>query len=70
MVTVDEYVRIRLAHRDGLSVRELARRFHHSRRKIAEILCTPEPKAYLRLNPPPSVLDPFKELIDSILSGD
>lgn len=70
MVTVDDYVRIRLAHRDGLSVRELARRFHHSRRKIAEIVGTPEPKPYLRLNPPPSVLDPFKELIDSILSAD
>jgi hypothetical protein len=44
MVTVDQYARIRLAHRDGMSIRELARRFHHSRYKIREILASPEPK--------------------------
>jgi transposase len=70
MVTVDEYARIRLGHRDGLSIRQLAQRFHHSRRKIRDILATPEPKSYQRLNPPPSILDPFKPIIDSILTGD
>jgi len=70
MVTVDQYARIRLAHRDGLSIRELARRFHHSRYKIREILSTPEPKRYQRLKPPPSILEPLQAIIDSILVAD
>jgi transposase len=70
MVTVDQYARIRLAHRDGMSIRELARQFHHSRAKIREILVTPEPKRYQRLKRPTTVLDPFHALIDSILSAD
>ena len=70
MVTVDQYARIRRAHRDGLSIRTLARQFHHSRRKIREILATPEPKPYVRLKLPPSILDPFKSIIDTILTGD
>src|SRR2546426_5836251 len=71
MVTVDEYGRIRRAHAvDGLSIRTLARQFHHSRRKIREILANPEPKRYVRLNPPPSVLDPFQEIVDAVLVAD
>ena len=31
MLTVDDYGRIRRAHRDGMSIREIARQFHHSR---------------------------------------
>ena len=38
MLTVDDYGRIRRAHRDGMSIREMARRFHHSRHKIRRIL--------------------------------
>lgn len=38
MLTVDDYGRIRRAHRDGMSIREIARRFHHSRRKVREVL--------------------------------
>ena len=30
----------------------------------------PEPKPYRRLNPPPSILDPFKPCIDAILTAD
>ena len=70
MVTVDQFARIRLAHRDGMSIRELARRFHHSRYKIREILSTPEPKRYQRLKPPPSILEPFQATIDGILAAD
>jgi transposase len=70
MVRVDQYARIRLAHRDGMSIRELARQFHHSRYKIREILNSPEPKRYQRLRPPPSVLEPFQATIDRILLAD
>ena len=38
MLTVDDYGRIRRAHRDGMSIREIARTFHHSRHKIRKIL--------------------------------
>ena len=70
MVTVDQYARIRRAHCDGLSIRTLARQFHHSRRKIREIVATPEPKLYVRLNLAPSILDSFKASVDAILAGD
>jgi hypothetical protein len=55
---------------DGLGIKALARQFHHSRRKIREIPATPEPKRYVRLKPPPSILDPFKPIIDAILKAD
>lgn len=38
MLTVEDYGRIRRAHRDGMSIRAIARTFHHSRHKIRKIL--------------------------------
>ena len=38
MLTVNDYARIRGAHRDGMTIGEIARKFHHSRRKIREVL--------------------------------
>src|SRR5260221_14796825 len=70
MVTVDEYARIRRVHRDGMSIRELARTFHHSRDKIREILECPEPRSYRRLKPLPSVLDPFRPILDRRILDD
>ena len=35
---MEEYGRIRRAHRDGMSIREIAREFHHSRYKVREVL--------------------------------
>jgi transposase len=70
MVRVDEYARVRHAHRvENLSIRELARRFHHSRRKIRAILGQPEPKPYQRCELS-SVLDPFKSVIDALVQAD
>jgi transposase len=70
MVKVDEYARIRQAHLiERMSIHELARRFHHSRRKIREILAQPEPKKYQR-RLMPSIVDPFKPVIDAILRSD
>jgi hypothetical protein len=48
MVTVDDYIRVRLAHRDGVGIYELARTFHHSKRKIQQILAEAEPAPYPR----------------------
>jgi transposase len=70
MVKVDKYAIIRRAHCiDKMSIRELARTFHHSRRKIREILGQPEPKPYQRCAMS-SVVDPFKAVIDAILRAD
>ena len=71
MLTVDDYARIRLAYRDGMSIREIARVFHHSRRKIREVLAQPAPTPYTRTRPPPApVLGSFHHTIDSILAED
>ena len=52
MLTVDDYAKIRLAHRDGMSIREIARTFGHSRRKVREVLAHPQPKLYTRSKDP------------------
>jgi transposase len=71
MLTVDDYAKIRLAHRDGLSIREIARTFGHSRRKVREVLAHPQPKPYTRTKAPPApVLGNFHAVIDAILAED
>jgi transposase len=71
MLTVDDYAKIRLAHRDGMSIREIARAFHHSRQKVREILAQPQPTAYTRTKAPPApVLGSFHQNIDAILAAD
>src|SRR6266702_2130347 len=71
MLTVDNYAKIRLAHRDGMSIHEIARTFHHSRYKVRQILAQPEPGPYTRTRPPPApVLGPFHAIIDAILAAD
>ena len=74
MFTVDDYGQIRRAHRDGMSPdvhREaIARKYHHSRRKVREALACPEPKPYTRTKDPPAPkLGPFKPIIDEILKA-
>jgi transposase len=65
------YEQIRRAHeRDGLSVRELARRFHVHRRDVRQALSSavpPERKVAERLAP---ALDPWKATIDGWLEAD
>lgn len=71
MLTVDDYARIRLAYRDGMSIGEIAHAFHHSRRKVREILAQPQPKPYTRRKPPPAPrLSSFHAVSDSILAAD
>jgi len=71
MLTVDDYAKIRLAHRDGMSIRAIARTFGHSRRKVREVLGSPQPKPYTRerVRPAP-VLGWFHSLIDTVLAED
>lgn len=71
MLTVDHYARIRLAHRDGMSIRAIARTFGHSRHKIRQVLAQAEPRPYTRRRDVPAPkLGPFTTLIDQILQAD
>jgi transposase len=71
MLTVDDYAKIRLAHRDGMSIRDIARTFHHSRYKVRQILAHAEPQPYTRTQPPPApVLGAFHAVIGAILAAD
>jgi transposase len=68
---VQDYAEIRRAHRDGMSVRAIAKQYHHSRRKIREALQNAEPEGFTRLNPAPALkLGPFYPQIDEILLAD
>ena len=71
MLTVDEYAQIRLAHRNGMSIREIARQFRHSRRKIREVLTEAQPTPYTRTTEPIApVLGSLHKHIDAILAAD
>lgn len=71
MFTVDLYAQIRLAHRDGLGIRALARKFGCSRQVVRKALMHAEPppfrKPQTRHAPK---LGPFKAVIDQILDDD
>ncbi len=51
MLNVDDYARIRLAYREGMSLSEIARTFGHSRVKIRQVLQEAEPKPYTLRTP-------------------
>lgn len=71
MLTVDDYGKIRIAHRDGMSIRAIARTFKHSRRKVRAVLANPQPAPYTRARPKPApVLGWFHSVIDAILADD
>ena len=71
MLTVDHYARIRRAYRDGLNICEIARRFHHSRRKVREVLRGDgEPKRYSRKRQHYRRLGEFLGVIEGILCAD
>jgi transposase len=71
VVTVDDYGAIRRAHRDGLSIRQIARQFGHSRRTVRHALvhADPHPEPLTRDRPAPK-LGPFQAAIDQILVED
>ena len=48
MLSDEERARIIRAHKLGMSIRAIARRFHHGRSKIREVLKNPEPRRYQR----------------------
>jgi transposase len=71
VLTVDDFAQIRQAKREGMSIREIARRFHHSRQTVRKALAEPEPPGYTLKKPRPAPkLGPFQAVIDRILAED
>jgi transposase len=71
VVTVDDYGAIRRAHRDGMSIRQIARQFGHSRKTVRQALvhADPHPEPLTRNRAAPK-LGPFQTVIDQILIDD
>jgi transposase len=71
VLTVDDYGAIRRAHRDGKSIRQIAREFEHSRGTVRHVLthAEPDPGPHTRDRAAP-VLGPFQTIIDQILADD
>jgi hypothetical protein len=64
MLKVEDYGKIRRAAQDGMSIREMARTFGHSRHKIRQVVNEPQPRPYTRRKPAPApVLGPFHTAI-------
>ena len=71
MLTVDDYGAIRRAHRDGKSIRQIARDYDLSRNTIRHVLKHPEPHPSPQTrNRAAKVLGPFQAIIDQILLDD
>jgi transposase len=71
VLTVDDYGAIRRARREGMSIRQIARAFHHSRYKVRQVLeqaqPAPHPQTRNRKSP---ILGPMHAVIDQILADD
>ena len=71
MHTVELYRKVRLACRDGMSVRAAARHFGISRESMKKMLCFSVPPGYRRTAPVRRPkLDGFTEIIDQWLKED
>jgi transposase len=71
MRTVDDFAALRRAHRDGLSLRQIAKQFGVSRSTVRKALAHPEPKPYALSRPRPApLLGPFHATIDALLDAD
>jgi transposase len=71
MLQVDHFLQIRLLHRDGLSIRAIAKRLSHSRATVRKALRTATPLPYTRTSPAACPkLGEFIGLIEQILTED
>jgi transposase len=71
VLTVDDYGAIRRARRDGMSIRQIARQFGHSRKTVRHVLthAEPPPVLWTRTRCAP-LLGPVEPIIDQILIDD
>jgi transposase len=71
MRTVDDFAALRQAHRDGLSIRQIARQFGVGRDTVRKALNHPEPPPYTQTQPRPApTFGPFREAVEAILAAD
>jgi transposase len=71
MLHVDQHLQIRLLHRDGLSIRQIAKRLGHSRDTVKKAIVQPTPLPYTRTAPASCPkLGAFIGRIDQILLED
>ena len=71
MRTVDDFARIRQAHRDGLSSRQIAKQFGIGRDTVRKALRHAEPPPYTLVQPRSApVFGPFRPFVDEILAAD
>jgi len=63
MLTGEEVMEIRVLHRQGMSIRGIARTTGMSRNVVRRYLRSPEAPRYKRRAPRPSKLDPFKSYV-------
>lgn len=71
MLTVDNFGRIRWAHRQGMSIRGIAQNFRNSRRSVRNSIRRAEPTPYtLKVDRPVPKLGAFRALIDQLLADD
>ena len=71
MLKVDDYLKIRLLHRDGHSIRRLARELGHGRDTVKKALVESSPRGYTRTQPTNCPkLGAFTAVIDQILKDD
>jgi len=71
MRTVDDFAALRRAHREGFSIRQIAKHFGVGRDTVRKALQHPEPPPYRRLEPRLApVFGPFRAVVDTILAGD
>jgi transposase len=71
MRTVDDFAAIRQAHRDGISIRQIAKRFGIGRDTVRKALQHSEPPPYTLSQPRPApTFGPFREVVEAILAAD
>jgi hypothetical protein len=71
MLTVDRYARIRQLHREGGSLRDIARQLRHSPKTILKALRQPEPPPYTLSAPRTApTFGPVRAIVDAILAAD
>jgi transposase len=71
MRTVDDFAAIRRAHRDGLSIRQIAKELGVGRDTVRKALRQAEPAPYTLSRPRPAPsFGPFRAAVDAILDAD
>jgi transposase len=71
MRTVDDFAAIRQAHRDGKSIRQIAKLLGVGRDTVRKALNNPQPQPYTLAQPRPApAFGPFRDIAEAILAAD